>query len=270
MEGAYLQNAGRENRYLYNGKELDTEFGLNWYHYGARMYDPAVGRFTGVDPIADKFAHITGYNYAENRVPNGIDLHGLQYVPFNSATFQMAGYDKEQHKRAVQGYLQGQKELGSAIVDEIPFVGEAKAIYEGDVAGVLLAMIPGGGFFKKGKNLLKKNREIGKKGEKLVNENLKDEFLDDEILEQVTGRFDDGSATRFDDVIIDENTGAVKLVNETKTGDAKLSGQQKRFFEKGESVTLKGKNAGVAEGQQLNVNNTNSRVTRVKREDLEN
>jgi len=42
-----------ENWYLYNGKELNTDLGLEWYDYGARWYDPAVGRFTGVDPLAD-------------------------------------------------------------------------------------------------------------------------------------------------------------------------------------------------------------------------
>ncbi|MEA3357432.1 MAG: hypothetical protein U9Q67_03280 [Patescibacteria group bacterium] len=42
-----------ENKYLYNGKELQDEqlggVNLDWYDYGARMYDPALGRFTGLD-----------------------------------------------------------------------------------------------------------------------------------------------------------------------------------------------------------------------------
>jgi hypothetical protein len=42
------------------------------------MYDPAIARFTGVDPIADQFAFVSPYNYAENRPVNAIDLHGLQ------------------------------------------------------------------------------------------------------------------------------------------------------------------------------------------------
>ncbi len=146
-------NTSPLQRHLYNGKELDTDFGLNVYFYGARLHDPALGRFTTLDPISDRFPWVSTYNYAENRPVNGIDLHGLQYVPFSSATFQMTGYDKEQHQRDVQGYLQGQKERGKEIIDEIPYVGEAKAASEGDVIGVLLAMIPGGSFFKKGKKL---------------------------------------------------------------------------------------------------------------------
>ena len=69
-----------ENDYLYNGKELDTETGSNWSFYGFRMYDATIGRFTGVDPISDRFAWASTYNYAENSPIRHIDLHGLQMM----------------------------------------------------------------------------------------------------------------------------------------------------------------------------------------------
>jgi RHS repeat-associated protein len=64
--------------YLYNGKELEEEDDWNWYAYGFRYYDPAIGRFSGVDPIAEQFPWVSPYNYAENMVPMAIDLWGLQ------------------------------------------------------------------------------------------------------------------------------------------------------------------------------------------------
>ncbi|MDC2276332.1 hypothetical protein PO118_03040, partial [Bacteroides thetaiotaomicron] len=39
----------------YNGKELDRKNGLDWYDYGARMYDAALGRWHAVDPMSEKY-----------------------------------------------------------------------------------------------------------------------------------------------------------------------------------------------------------------------
>ena len=63
---------------MYNGKELADDFGLDWHFYGARMYDAAIGRFPSVDPIADQFAFVSPFNYAENEPVGHIDLWGLQ------------------------------------------------------------------------------------------------------------------------------------------------------------------------------------------------
>lgn len=67
--------------FLYNGKENIEEFNLNWLEFGFRSYDPAISRFTGVDPIADDWAIYSPYNYAGNSPIANIDLWGLQPEP---------------------------------------------------------------------------------------------------------------------------------------------------------------------------------------------
>jgi RHS repeat-associated protein len=54
---------GEANGYLYNGKEQQTALGLGWYDYGARMYNPTIGRWNGVDVLADKYDKYSVYNY---------------------------------------------------------------------------------------------------------------------------------------------------------------------------------------------------------------
>jgi RHS repeat-associated protein len=65
-----------QNRYMYNGKEFQPEFGLDWLDYGARFYDPALGRFMTQDRFAEKYMDLTPYQYAANNPINAIDVNG--------------------------------------------------------------------------------------------------------------------------------------------------------------------------------------------------
>ena len=63
--------------YKYNGKELDTKKGLNWYDYGARHYDAALGRWHVVDPMGEKYYSTSSYGYCSNSPLIHIDPTGM-------------------------------------------------------------------------------------------------------------------------------------------------------------------------------------------------
>lgn len=65
--------------YKYSGKELVSQFGLNWYDYGARMYDPTLGRWHVVDPLAEDYYSISKYAFCGSNPINRVDPFGMDY-----------------------------------------------------------------------------------------------------------------------------------------------------------------------------------------------
>ena len=74
--GGVFGTTGNTQPYKYNGKEFDTKKGLNWYDYGARHYDAALGRFTTNDRFAEKYYSMSPYQYGANNPVNNIDVNG--------------------------------------------------------------------------------------------------------------------------------------------------------------------------------------------------
>ena len=70
-------NTPTENRYQYNGKELEKDLGINLYDYGARWYDAAVGRFATTDPRATDYAFQSPYAYAVDNPVGLRDILGM-------------------------------------------------------------------------------------------------------------------------------------------------------------------------------------------------
>lgn len=67
-------------RYGFNGKENDNEVkGTgNQQDYGMRIYDPRIGKFLSVDPLASSYPFYTPYQFAGNMPIKYIDLDGLE------------------------------------------------------------------------------------------------------------------------------------------------------------------------------------------------
>ena len=74
--GGVFASTSNVQPYKYNGKELDSKKGLNWYDYGARHYDAALGRFTTNDRFAEKYYSMSPYQYGANNPVNNIDVNG--------------------------------------------------------------------------------------------------------------------------------------------------------------------------------------------------
>ncbi|WCL81180.1 hypothetical protein PPO43_14490 [Saprospira sp. CCB-QB6] len=71
--------SGEGYRFGFNGKEDDRDWGTqNIQDYGFRLYNPSIGKFLSVDPLAPEYPELTCYQFASNTPIQAIDLDGLE------------------------------------------------------------------------------------------------------------------------------------------------------------------------------------------------
>ena len=90
------EGSSENYRYGFQNQERDDEIkgSGNSINFKYRMYDPRLGRFLSLDPLAKDYPHNSPYAFSENRVIDGFELEGLEYVSAAEwAGNNLTGYD---------------------------------------------------------------------------------------------------------------------------------------------------------------------------------
>ncbi|GAB4044787.1 RHS repeat-associated core domain-containing protein [Spirosoma jeollabukense] len=100
MDGAWYSDASAgKYRYQYNGKELIDEFDLNFYDYGARWYDPGMGSWWEIDPLAEVSRRWSPYVFSNNNPLRFVDPDGRNpgdiIIYFTGAAFSSVAGNKD-------------------------------------------------------------------------------------------------------------------------------------------------------------------------------
>ncbi len=96
---SFYPTGASKNKLLYNGKEIQDDVlagtKIDWFDYGARFYDPEIGRWHSVDLLAEKNYDYSPYNYVGSNPIKRVDLLGLDWYTDTDGTYQ---YDPNVNK----------------------------------------------------------------------------------------------------------------------------------------------------------------------------
>ncbi|WP_298955485.1 RHS repeat-associated core domain-containing protein [uncultured Nonlabens sp.] len=102
-----------DHPYKFGGKEFNEELGLDWYDVSARNYDPALGRWMNVDPLAEQT--MEPYLYAGNNPIRYTDPTGMSKEDY--VLGENGYYWDENVRSADDADLGGNEYIGKSIID---------------------------------------------------------------------------------------------------------------------------------------------------------
>lgn len=226
-----------DNRYKYNGKEFQSEHGLNWSAYGARYYDPSVGRFMGVDALADEPEQVdkSPYGYAWNNPVNLTDPDGR--CPWCIGAIVAAAVD---YGFQVAGNLAQGKGLGESLTN---------------IDGTSILISAGAGAASGGLSLLTKAKNIGTLGKSALETTI-------DVTESVFAQASEGDVTlgkTLTDVAGAKIGGSVKVDAPINTGTLERQADRTARIAKSDPKSSgRAANASSAQGRLNTANNVNS------------
>ena len=132
--GGMFASSSSVQPYKYNGKEYDNKKGLNWYDYGARHYDAALGRFHTNDRFAEKYQSLSTYQYGANNPVRNIDVNGdtIIVAPNPNGLFdnvRMAFGSDTKYQKTVKADLQQLKKDDADVAKIISELEESRNLH---------------------------------------------------------------------------------------------------------------------------------------------
>ena len=230
--GLFGEGTATSNQaYKYNGKELDRMHGLDWYDYGARFYDPAVGQWNSVDPKVDWYYSMSPYNYVVNNPiilndPNGQWIESA-WDAFSLGTGVTSLVSNIKEGNVLSAVVDGVGIFADAVALAVPIVpgGASAGIKALRAADNVIDVVQSTKGVKNASSIVE-NAKQGKQFEGTVTQSLKNAGHKN-VAEQVTVKpnVDGAKNVRLDNVSTKD--GGIKLTDAKSSQTAPMTKNQK-------------------------------------------